>query len=84
MKSGLDPEQFGGQKKHCPQNNQLIFFDHNRLPKDCGGVWGYEDMLEAMKDPKHEGHESALEWLGEDFDPEAFDLEATNKDLSQV
>jgi hypothetical protein len=53
-------------------------------PEDCGGVWGYEDMLEALKDPKHEGHESALEWLGEDFDPEAFDLEATNKALRQV
>jgi hypothetical protein len=54
------------------------------LPEDCGGVWGYEDMLEALKDPKHDGHEPALEWLGENFDPEAFDLEATNKALSQV
>jgi hypothetical protein len=53
-------------------------------PEDCGGVWGYEDMLEALKDSKHEGHESALEWLGEDFDPEAFDLEATNRTLRQV
>jgi hypothetical protein len=53
-------------------------------PEDCGGVWGYEDMLEALKDPKHAGHESALDWLGEDFDPEAFDLEATNKALRQV
>ncbi len=53
-------------------------------PEDCGGVWGYEDMLEAIKDPKHEGHASALEWLGEDFDPEAFDLAATNRDLSPV
>jgi hypothetical protein len=53
-------------------------------PEDCGGVWGYEDMLEALKDPKHKGHESTLEWLGEDFDPEAFDLEEINKDLRRV
>ena len=52
-------------------------------PEDCGGVWGYEDMLQVLKDPKHEEYESALEWLGEDFDPEAFDMEATNKALRQ-
>jgi hypothetical protein len=53
-------------------------------PEDCGGVWGYEDMLQILKDPEHEEHESTLEWLGEDFDPEAFDIEATNKALRQV
>jgi len=53
-------------------------------PEDCGGVWGYEDLLQALKDPKHKGHESTLEWLGEEFDPEAFDLEETNKALRQL
>jgi len=52
-------------------------------PEDCGGVWGYEDMLQVLKDPKHEEYESALEWLGGDFDPEGFDMEATNKALRQ-
>jgi hypothetical protein len=53
-------------------------------PEDCGGVWGYEDMLQVLKDPKHEDHESTLEWLGEDFDPEAFDLEKINKTLRRL
>jgi hypothetical protein len=53
-------------------------------PEDCGGVWGYEDMLQIIKDPKHEEHESTLEWLGEDFDPEAFDMEAINKVLRRL
>ena len=47
-------------------------------PEDCGGIWGYYDMLEAVADPKHERHEELLEWLGDSFDPDAFDLEEVN------
>ena len=51
-------------------------------PEDCGGVWGYDGMLEALRDPRHEEHASYLEWLGGGFDPEAFDLEAVNLRLA--
>jgi len=50
-------------------------------PEDCGGVWGYEELLEAILDPKHEEHGSMLEWFGGAFDPEAFDAAALNKRL---
>jgi hypothetical protein len=50
-------------------------------PEDCGGVWGYEELLEAILDPKHEEHGSMLEWFGGAFDPEAFDAAALNKGL---
>ena len=43
---------------------------------DMGGLWGFYDYLEAVKNPKHEMHEDAIEWLGEDFDAAAFDLGA--------
>ncbi|MDI3524632.1 MULTISPECIES: plasmid pRiA4b ORF-3 family protein [unclassified Kosmotoga] len=49
-------------------------------PEDCGGVWGYEELLEAIKDPAHERHEELLEWLGEDFDPEHFDVNEVSFD----
>jgi hypothetical protein len=42
-------------------------------PEDCGGVWGYQELLEAIRDPAHEEHESMLQWVGGGFDPEAFD-----------
>jgi hypothetical protein len=42
-------------------------------PEDCGGVWGYEAFLAAISDPNHPEHESMLEWVGGDFDPEAFE-----------
>ncbi|MEZ4699966.1 MAG: plasmid pRiA4b ORF-3 family protein [Rhodothermales bacterium] len=41
--------------------------------EDSGGVWGYQDMLSVLADPKHEDHASTREWLGEDFDPAHFD-----------
>ncbi|MFZ2632329.1 MAG: plasmid pRiA4b ORF-3 family protein [Desulfosalsimonadaceae bacterium] len=53
-------------------------------PEDVGGVWGYEEFLEAISDPDHEEHESFMEWAGEDFDPEALDLEDINQELQQM
>lgn len=47
-------------------------------PEDCGGPWGYQNMLEALADPKHEEHETFVEWIGLDFDAEAFDLKEIN------
>jgi hypothetical protein len=43
-------------------------------PEDCGGPWGYQELLEAVLDPKHERYEELKEWLGEGFDPDSFDL----------
>jgi hypothetical protein len=56
-------------KRNCP-------------PEDCGGVWGYESLIEIMGDPKHPEHEEMLEWLGGELDPEYFDLDAINQALS--
>jgi hypothetical protein len=53
-------------------------------PEDCGGVWGYESLLEALRDPEHPEHSDMLEWVGGDFDPEAFDLDSINQDLQSI
>lgn len=51
-------------------------------PEDCGGVWGYEELLEIRKDKKHpEYKEKIVDWLGEDFDPEYFDIKETDESL---
>ena len=42
-------------------------------PEDCGGVWGYENLLEIIKNPDHEEYEKMMEWLGGGFDPEHFE-----------
>lgn len=48
-------------------------------PEDVGGIYGYAEFLEAIADPEHERHDEFLEWIGGDFDPEAFDLVAINQ-----
>jgi len=42
-------------------------------PEDCGGIWGYQNFLEAVMNPFHEEHKETLEWVGGKFDAEAFD-----------
>jgi hypothetical protein len=42
-------------------------------PEDCGGIPGYERLLKVIANPKHPEHGETLEWLGERFDPAAFD-----------
>jgi hypothetical protein len=51
----------------------------NCPPEDCGGVWGYADILKILKHPDHEEYESYMEWLGDDFDPENFNIIEVNK-----
>jgi len=51
-------------------------------PEDVGGIWGYGDFLGALRDPAHEEHETMMEWSGGSFDPEAFDREAINRELT--
>ena len=50
-------------------------------PEDCRGLWGYADLLEIIKDPKHEEYEERVEWLGGELDPEAFDVDQVNEVL---
>ncbi|MCF6249689.1 MAG: plasmid pRiA4b ORF-3 family protein [Methylococcaceae bacterium] len=52
-------------------------------PEDCGGIWGYKDLIDVINDIEDPEHESMLEWLGDEFDPETFDLEQTNKILAE-
>lgn len=33
-------------------------------PEDCGGIWGYYNLVEAINNPKHESHEDMVEWTG--------------------
>jgi hypothetical protein len=40
-------------------------------PEDCGGPFGYLELIEAIKDPEHERYAELTEWIGADFDPNA-------------
>lgn len=53
-------------------------------PEDCGGTWGYQTLLKAIKDPKHPEHELRLDWLGTSFNPEDADLNEINDRLKSI
>ncbi len=60
-----------GGRRNCP-------------PEDCGGVWGYYDKLEILRDPDHPEHKEIKEWMGEDFDPDEFDVDEANAGLAFI
>ncbi len=49
-------------------------------PEDCGGPWGYRELLEVLSDPEQEEHAGTRSWVesikGGPFNPEEFDPEA--------
>lgn len=53
-------------------------------PEDVGGTSGYADFLEAWRDPKHEEHKDMRRWAGRSFNPERFNLDATNKAIARA
>lgn len=53
-------------------------------PEDCGGIPGFYNLLEAIGDPEHEDHDDRLDWLGGDFDPDAFSVDEVNRRLQPV
>ena len=74
----LDPDPAAATVAQCVDGARAC------PPDDCGGVWGYANLLEVIMDPKHEEYEEMMEWLGGKFDPEAFDRDRTNRYLRKV
>jgi Plasmid pRiA4b ORF-3-like protein len=73
--SESDPAMFypvclGGQRR-CP-------------PEDASGACGYQEMLEAIGNKRHKRHKHWVDWIGSQFDPEAFSLEKINKQLARL
>jgi len=52
-------------------------------PENCGGVWGYQNLIEVIQDPSNPEHKEMLEWVGDEFDPEDFNLTETNELLAK-
>jgi hypothetical protein len=70
----VDPE---GKYPQCLEGERAC------PPEDCGGVWGYVEFLEAIRNPKHEEHESMMEWIGGRFDPEDFDPAKATQEMKE-
>ena len=53
-------------------------------PEDCGGPWGYAEMMEVLGDPKHEEYEAMREWVDDDWDPQRYDIDGVNQMLARL
>jgi hypothetical protein len=53
-------------------------------PEDVGGVGGYMEFLEAIRDPTHDEHVAMWQWGGGPFDSTGFDRNATNAALRKL
>ena len=55
-------------------------------PEDCGGIWGYANLVEVLADPDHPEHQDRLDWLGltsaADFHPTRFDAAEVTRALT--
>ena len=75
----IEKRMAGGDQDHVPV---CLAGEHAAPLDDMGGIYGYYNYLEALKNPNHEMHEDAVGWLGKDFDPARFDLNEANQRLS--
>lgn len=64
-----------------PEETGPVCLDGKRHgpPEDCGGPWGYSELLDAISDPTDERHTETVAWVGRDFDPEDFSVTALNR-----
>lgn len=50
-------------------------------PEDVGGIFGYQEFCEAIKNPAHDRHKELTDWYEHvDFFPKPFDIDRFEKD----
>jgi hypothetical protein len=52
--------------------------------EDSGGSRGYMEKIRIFRNPQHKAYHQVREWIGPDFDPEAFNLAETNELLKAI
>lgn len=51
-------------------------------PEDCGGAWGYMNLVEILSDPNHPDYAEMMEYHEDGINAEVFDLAEINERLS--
>lgn len=76
---------FGDDWKHRIEYERILFKktkqkypvciggDRACPPEDCGGSFGYERLLEILKNPRDEEYKETRTWAGRNFNPEKFE-----------
>ena len=53
-------------------------------PEDCGGIGGYANLLEALRDRRHPEHKELRTWVGKHYNPELFSVQQVNSALGML
>ncbi|MCU0848733.1 MAG: plasmid pRiA4b ORF-3 family protein [Spirochaetes bacterium] len=72
------PSEKGNQYPICIDGKR------NCPPEDCGGPYGYTELLTIINNPKNDQYQDMIDWLGNDFDPEEFNIEEINEFLQET
>jgi hypothetical protein len=63
----LPPDPAAAKTAHCLDGARAC------PPEDCGGIFGYVNLLKILKNRKHPEHKDMKAWVGGGFDAGAFD-----------
>ena len=64
---------------NCPI---VLKYKENTPPEDCGGIWGYADMLDTLSSPKKPDYKEIKEWFDDNY--KEYDLAQVNTKLSKM
>jgi hypothetical protein len=94
VKSFIYEHNFGSRWRHGVDVQMVMIADDNRNgwpmclsganacpPDGVGGLRGYLEFLEAIRDPLHENHDSLRRCLYGQFDPTGFDINLANREI---
>src|ERR1035437_3316342 len=77
---------FGDSWRHLIEVEALLEKDEMKIypvciegelrspPENCGGIPGFYENLEIIKDKEHHDYEDTKTWLGKNYNPEEFDI----------
>lgn len=57
--------------------------DRAAPPEDCGGIWGFSEILRLFSNPTLSDPEGMREWI-QDYDPAKVDLDLINETLARL
>jgi hypothetical protein len=63
---------------------QVIAGENACPPEDCGGPYGFQQLLDVLKNPKHPEYKETRVWVGKSFNPTKFSVDACNKELGKL
>jgi len=53
-------------------------------PEESGGVFGYLEIISALKDPSNESYDEVVKTYGKEFDASQFDVDWINNNLREL